>query len=60
MDSMLLYLLIFFVIVVLSMLAVKFISPLQSLVCPGKAQCNCPATFVKPADAKKTEMYQNY
>jgi hypothetical protein len=57
---MLLYLLIFFVTVVLSMLAVKFISPLQSLVCPGKAQCNCPATFVKPADAKKTEMYQNY
>jgi len=63
MDPKLLYFLIFFATLLVTVLAVKFSSTVQGWVCPYKAPCNCPvaaaAASVKNAKAKK-EMYQNY
>jgi len=69
MDPKLVYFLIFFATLLVTVLAVKFSSTVQGWVCPYKAPCNCPvaavaavaaaAASVKNAKAKK-EMYQNY
>ena len=52
MNAKLLYFLIFFITLLVTVLAIKFSSTVQGWVCPAKAPCNCPVAAAKKAKAK--------